>query len=39
MPHATPSSFQDALKPLVDLALELCQLEAFTGRKEPTVIT
>eukprot|EP01147_Barroeca_monosierra_P000578 gene578-3895_t len=30
---------QVALKPLVDLALELSKLEHFTGRKEPTVIT
>ncbi|KAJ1642733.1 hypothetical protein LPJ64_005450 [Coemansia asiatica] len=38
-----PSSFdidaQVALKPLVDAALEISQLEQFTGRKEPTVIT
>lgn len=30
---------QSALKPLIDSALELSKLEAFTGRKEPTVIT
>ncbi|KAJ1822354.1 hypothetical protein LPJ56_000833 [Coemansia sp. RSA 2599] len=38
-----PSQFdmdaQIALKPLVDAALEISQLEQFTGRKEPTVIT
>ncbi|KAJ2601586.1 hypothetical protein H4R99_000992 [Coemansia sp. RSA 1722] len=38
-----PSQFdldvQVALKPLVDAALEISQLEQFTGRKEPTVIT
>jgi hypothetical protein len=28
-----------ALKPLVELALELSKLEEFTGCKEPTVIT
>ncbi|KAI8081595.1 uncharacterized protein BX664DRAFT_340787 [Halteromyces radiatus] len=33
--HAT----QDALKPLIDVALDLCQLEHYTGRKAPTVIT
>ncbi|KAG0176937.1 Phosphoglucomutase-2 [Apophysomyces sp. BC1021] len=30
---------QQALKPLIDVALDLIQLEKFTGRKEPTVIT
>lgn len=30
---------QEALKPLIDVALELSQLEKYTGRKEPTVIT
>ncbi|KAG1382676.1 hypothetical protein G6F61_002053 [Rhizopus arrhizus] len=30
---------QAALKPLIDVALELSQLERYTGRKEPTVIT
>ncbi|KAF9578634.1 Phosphoglucomutase-2 [Lunasporangiospora selenospora] len=30
---------KDALRPLIDVALELTQLTAFTGRKEPTVIT
>ncbi|EIE84411.1 hypothetical protein G6F46_001629 [Rhizopus delemar] len=30
---------QAALKPLIDVALELSQLEKYTGRKEPTVIT
>ena len=29
----------DALKPLVDLALDLAQVREFTGRDEPTVIT
>ncbi|KAJ2558890.1 hypothetical protein EV175_000594 [Coemansia sp. RSA 1933] len=30
---------QEALKPLVDAALEISRLEEFTGRKEPTVVT
>ncbi|OMH83250.1 Phosphoglucomutase [Zancudomyces culisetae] len=30
---------QDALKPLVDVALEISQITKFTGRTEPTVIT
>ncbi|CEI91862.1 Putative Phosphoglucomutase [Rhizopus microsporus] len=30
---------QAALKPLIDVALDLSQLEKYTGRKEPTVIT
>ncbi|CAO3679613.1 unnamed protein product [Rhizopus stolonifer] len=30
---------QAALKPLIDVALELSLLEKYTGRKEPTVIT
>lgn len=30
---------QTAVKPLIDLALELSKMEEFTGRKEPTVIT
>jgi len=30
---------QDALKPLIEAALEASKLEEFTGRKEPTVIT
>ncbi|KAF8932922.1 Phosphoglucomutase-2 [Podila verticillata] len=30
---------QDALRPLIQVALELSQLTEFTGRKEPTVIT
>ncbi|KAI8873482.1 phosphoglucomutase 2 [Ramicandelaber brevisporus] len=30
---------QEALKPLVNVALEISQLKEFTGRKEPTVIT
>lgn len=30
---------QEYLKPLIKLALELVQLEEFTGRTEPTVIT
>ena len=32
-------SAQDALKPLIEAALEASKLEEFTGRKEPTVIT
>ncbi|KAL9229296.1 hypothetical protein vseg_004780 [Gypsophila vaccaria] len=30
---------QDALKPLVDVALKLSKMQEFTGRSEPTVIT
>lgn len=30
---------QEALKPLVDVALKLSKLQEFTGRSEPTVIT
>ncbi|KAL3524214.1 hypothetical protein ACH5RR_017048 [Cinchona calisaya] len=30
---------QDALKPLIDLALSLSKLKDFTGREKPTVIT
>ncbi|KAK9705298.1 hypothetical protein RND81_07G046100 [Saponaria officinalis] len=30
---------QDALKPLVDVALKLSEMQKFTGRSEPTVIT
>lgn len=30
---------QELLKPLVLVALNLCKMEQFTGRKEPTVIT
>ncbi|KAF9936622.1 Phosphoglucomutase-2 [Mortierella alpina] len=30
---------QDALRPLIEVALHLSQLTEFTGRKEPTVIT
>ena len=30
---------QSALKPLIDVALELSQLEKYTGRNTPTVIT
>lgn len=30
---------QSALKPLIDVALELSELEKFTGRTTPTVIT
>lgn len=30
---------QDALKPIIDAALEMSQLKSITGRKEPTVIT
>ncbi|CAO2823943.1 unnamed protein product [Amaranthus hypochondriacus] len=30
---------QDALKPLVEVALELSKMQEFTGRSEPTVIT
>jgi phosphoglucomutase len=30
---------QTALKPLIDIALALCEMENHTGRTEPTVIT
>ncbi|KAI8352329.1 hypothetical protein B0O80DRAFT_454284 [Mortierella sp. GBAus27b] len=30
---------QEALKPLIDIALELTKLKEYTGRDEPTVIT
>ncbi|KAF8360755.1 hypothetical protein PRIPAC_87678 [Pristionchus pacificus] len=32
-------SSQDLLKPLVLIALDLCKMDQFTGRKAPTVIT
>ncbi|KAA8499052.1 Phosphoglucomutase, chloroplastic [Porphyridium purpureum] len=35
----TDKDAQVALKPLIDLALEVSQLKEFTGRNEPTVIT
>ncbi|KAF8375611.1 hypothetical protein PRIPAC_82040 [Pristionchus pacificus] len=41
-PHDTNklySSAQDLLKPLVLIALDLCKMDQFTGRKAPTVIT
>ncbi|KAF8923267.1 hypothetical protein EDD21DRAFT_448325 [Dissophora ornata] len=41
--ESNPSKYQDktqnALRPLIDVALQLSQLTEFTGRKEPTVIT
>ncbi|KAF9195566.1 Phosphoglucomutase-2 [Haplosporangium sp. Z 11] len=41
--ESNPSKYQDktqdALRPLIEVALELSQLTEFTGRKEPTVIT
>ncbi|CAI4233356.1 unnamed protein product [Auanema sp. JU1783] len=33
------SPSQDLLRPLVLIALDLCKMEQFTGRKAPTVIT
>lgn len=30
---------QEALKPIIDLALELSKLKELTGREKPTVIT
>ena len=30
---------QDALKPIIDVALDLSKLADFTGRDKPTVIT
>lgn len=38
-PKEYPEDAQVGLKPLIDVALELSELEKFTGRKEPTVIT
>ncbi|CAO3622518.1 unnamed protein product [Cunninghamella echinulata] len=38
-PEEYANATQDALKPLIDVALELSQLKEFTGRTEPTVIT
>ncbi|ORZ17025.1 hypothetical protein BCR42DRAFT_374046 [Absidia repens] len=38
-PAEYANATQEALKPLIDVALELSQLESYTGRKEPTVIT
>ncbi|KAI8075189.1 hypothetical protein BC940DRAFT_230175 [Gongronella butleri] len=38
-PAEYPADTQEALKPLIDVALQLSQLEQFTGRKTPTVIT
>ncbi|KAF9387422.1 Phosphoglucomutase-2 [Mortierella sp. AD011] len=41
--ESNPSKYQDktqdALRPLIEVALKLSQLTEFTGRKEPTVIT
>ncbi|KAG0317129.1 Phosphoglucomutase-2 [Dissophora globulifera] len=41
--EADPSKFEDktqeALRPLIDVALAISKLTEFTGRKEPTVIT
>jgi hypothetical protein len=31
--------YQDMLKPLINLALQISQLRELTGRKEPNVIT
>ncbi|CAG8483658.1 10388_t:CDS:10 [Acaulospora colombiana] len=33
------SDTQEALKPLIDVALEISELRKFTGREKPTVIT
>ncbi|CAG8446726.1 13199_t:CDS:2 [Acaulospora morrowiae] len=33
------SDTQEALKPLIDVALEISKLQQFTGREKPTVIT
>ena len=30
---------QDALKPIIQTALEVSKLQEFTGREKPTVIT
>ncbi|KAL2904561.1 Phosphoglucomutase cytoplasmic [Bienertia sinuspersici] len=35
----TSRDSQEALKPLVDVALKLSKMQEFTGRSEPTVIT
>ena len=37
--YATVFSLQIVLKPLLDIALNISQLEKFTGRNAPTVIT
>lgn len=41
--ESNPAKYQDktqeALRPLIEVALKLSQLTEFTGRKEPTVIT
>lgn len=38
-PEEYPKDTQQALKPLIDVALELSELVKYTGRNEPTVIT
>ncbi|KAF9930105.1 Phosphoglucomutase-2 [Linnemannia zychae] len=38
-PNKYQDKTQDALRPLIEVALKLSQLTEFTGRKEPTVIT
>lgn len=38
-PSEYAADTQRALKPLIDVALEVSQLAHFTGRTEPTVIT
>ena len=38
-PEKQGADAQDALKALIEVALETSQLEKFTGRSEPTVIT
>lgn len=38
-PAEYANATQEALKPLIDVALELSQLRKYTGRDEPTVIT
>lgn len=38
-PAKTGRDSQEALKPLVDVAIKLSKMQEFTGRSEPTVIT
>ncbi|KAF9949982.1 Phosphoglucomutase-2 [Modicella reniformis] len=38
-PDVHDKATKDALKPLIELALELTELKEYTGRDEPTVIT
>ncbi|KJH50433.1 hypothetical protein DICVIV_03444 [Dictyocaulus viviparus] len=37
--HNDADLINDLLKPLILIALDLCKMEKFTGRRAPTVIT